>query len=71
MLPTFAFPFGDISSKSSLSDSIRVVRQFLVLFVLVRIQVGQQNLASDRVFQKCMIRFFLNRKLLTDHAIAV
>ena len=51
MLPTFAFPFGDISSISSLSDSIRVVRQFLVLFVLVRIQVGQQNLASDRVFQ--------------------
>ncbi len=71
MLPTFAFPIGDISSISSLSDSIRVVRQFLVLFVLVRIQVGQQNLASDRVFKNYMIRFFLNRKLHTDHAIAV
>jgi hypothetical protein len=31
------------SLKRVLPDSIMVVRQFLVLFVLVRIQVGQQK----------------------------
>ncbi len=38
----FAFHFRTTLSDGRLSDSIRVVQRFLVPFVLVRIQVGQQ-----------------------------
>lgn len=45
---TFAFHFGTkVYRDGRLSDSIRVVQRFLVPFVLVRIQVGQQ------VFSDC------------------
>ncbi len=45
---TFAFHFGTkVCRDGRLSDSIRVVQRFLVPFVLVRIQVGQQ------VFSDC------------------
>ena len=65
MRPYFCTPFkewfglswfesgsGQNHEKDGLPDSIMVVRQILVLFVLVRIQVGQQNRTSKEVHGK-------------------
>ena len=43
-LRRFAFHFEASLLNGRLSDSIRVVQRFLVPFVLVRIQVGQQTI---------------------------
>ncbi len=41
--PIFAFRFAKAGLSGKLPDSIKVVRQILVLFVQVRILVGQRN----------------------------
>ena len=49
-----------------LSDSIRVVRQFLVLFVLVRIQVGQQTIekaCKSQAFSALYARLIIYRRV--------
>ena len=50
--PYFCTPLNArLNNGQELPDSIMVVRQFLVLFVLVRIQVGQQLIfrSSDSI----------------------
>ena len=43
VVPYFCTPLSESLGLAELPDSIMVVRQILVLFVLVRIQVGQQK----------------------------